>query len=342
MQGERKNHRTKTDSGPAPANGSRVAAGGAPRRPGRVAVATALVLAALGDSPELAPAGGRTLDAPQIRPPDASEVRGILRIRAVDEESRAPVGGVTVYVDPQDGLQDGPQDERQDKRVTTDDSGEAELAELHPGRDSVRLERSGYSSTDVPVDIEAGETAKVEVALARAPGEVDSREPPLGARFAGAPGAMQIALTLVPLAMFAHIGPAPAASAFGAAPAAGGSLASAETSAALQEEREHGEYLVHQVAMCHECHTPRDPDGALIDTELLQGAAMPVAAPPFAPRWGFRAPAIAGLPGYTDEEFIRLLTRGITQRGTTPRPPMPRYGFTEDDAQAILAYLRSL
>lgn len=108
------------------------------------------------------------------------------------------------------------------------------------------------------------------------------------------------------------------------------------------ELAERGEYLVHAVAMCHECHTPRDPRGDLIEHHLLQGAPMPVPAPPFLQRWGLRAPALAGLPGYSDDEALRLLTRGVTRRGTEPRPPMPRYRFDEDDARAVIAYLRRL
>jgi hypothetical protein len=103
-----------------------------------------------------------------------------------------------------------------------------------------------------------------------------------------------------------------------------------------------GEYLVHGIAMCQECHTPRDEEGELVLDQLLMGAAMPVLPPAFVDRWGRRAPAIAGLPGYSDEDAVRLLTQGVTRRGTLPRPPMPKYRFSEDDARAVIAYLRSL
>jgi mono/diheme cytochrome c family protein len=103
-----------------------------------------------------------------------------------------------------------------------------------------------------------------------------------------------------------------------------------------------GEYLVQGVAMCQECHTPRDAEGELIPEQLLMGASMPVLPPAFVERWGRRAPAIAGLPGYTDDEAVRLLTEGITSRGTVPRPPMPQYRFSDEDARAVVAYLMSL
>jgi mono/diheme cytochrome c family protein len=115
-----------------------------------------------------------------------------------------------------------------------------------------------------------------------------------------------------------------------------------EVSADEEEILARGEYLVRSVAMCHECHTRRDPGGELILTELLMGAAMPVAPPVFTERWGRRAPGIAGLPGYTDAEAMRLFTQGITGRGTVARPPMPQFRFSDDDARAVIAYLRSL
>ena len=118
--------------------------------------------------------------------------------------------------------------------------------------------------------------------------------------------------------------------------------AAEENDALGGEDLARGAYLVHHVAMCHECHSPRDAEGELVTAELLMGAAIPVAAPHFSPRWGLRAPAIAGLPGYSDDEAMRLLTRGITSRNTVARPPMPQYRLSDDDARAVIAYLRSL
>jgi hypothetical protein len=37
-----------------------------------------------------------------------------------------------------------------------------------------------------------------------------------------------------------------------------------------------------------------------------------------------------------------LLTKGIQNDGTKTKPPMPPYRFTEDDAKAVVAFLRSL
>ncbi len=106
---------------------------------------------------------------------------------------------------------------------------------------------------------------------------------------------------------------------------------------------ERGRYLTHQVAMCVQCHTPRHPDGSLDETRLFQGAPVPFDHAPFpGMAWASMAPAIAGLPGFSDEDEITLLTTGHRPSGRTPQSPMPPFRFTRDDAAAIVAYLRQL
>jgi mono/diheme cytochrome c family protein len=104
-----------------------------------------------------------------------------------------------------------------------------------------------------------------------------------------------------------------------------------------------GKYIVDQVAMCIECHTPRDQNGRLLGTKYLEGAPVPVKEPPFQKfKWAIKAPALAGLPGYTKEQGVRLLTEGITADGRSPDPPMPRFRLNRSDAEAVVAYLKSL
>ena len=103
-----------------------------------------------------------------------------------------------------------------------------------------------------------------------------------------------------------------------------------------------GSYLVNYVAMCVQCHTPRDAAGTLDHTQLLKGAPIPVRSPFPNQTWAFAAPAIAGLPGWTSEGAIILLTTGRRIDGSAPRPPMPPFRLTREDAEAVVAYLRSL
>lgn len=105
---------------------------------------------------------------------------------------------------------------------------------------------------------------------------------------------------------------------------------------------ERGRYLVHDVAQCIQCHSPRDGNGALLVDRLLTGAPIPVRSPFTGQQWAFQAPRIAGLPGYTVDEGIRLLTRGIARSGQRPLPPMPQFRMNEQDARDVVAYLKSL
>lgn len=104
----------------------------------------------------------------------------------------------------------------------------------------------------------------------------------------------------------------------------------------------HGRYLVTHVAMCVQCHTPRDADGNLDSTRLLRGAPIPVRSPFPGQVWAFTAPAIAGLPGWSNADAVQLLTTGRRFNGYAPKPPMPSFRLSRADAEAVIAYLRSL
>ena len=104
----------------------------------------------------------------------------------------------------------------------------------------------------------------------------------------------------------------------------------------------HGRYLAEHVAMCIECHSGRDAQGNILEDELFLGGPIPF-APPWPNDWATRAPRNRGLPGYTDEQALRLLTEGAIGRdGKQLRPPMPRFRMTPQDASDVIAFLRSL
>jgi cytochrome c2 len=105
---------------------------------------------------------------------------------------------------------------------------------------------------------------------------------------------------------------------------------------------EHGRYLVEQVIMCWECHSARDAQGNIVVGTKFKGGAMPV-RPTFSGDWPNQIPRIAGLPGYDDEQAMRLLTQGaIRWDGRQLRAPMPRFRMSQQDAADVIAYLRSL
>ena len=105
---------------------------------------------------------------------------------------------------------------------------------------------------------------------------------------------------------------------------------------------EHGRYLAEHVAMCIECHSRRDASGNILPSDVFEGGPIPF-APPWPNDWANRAPRNKGLPGYSDEQALRLLTEGAIGRdGKQLRPPMPRFRMTRQDAADVIAFLRSL
>jgi mono/diheme cytochrome c family protein len=105
---------------------------------------------------------------------------------------------------------------------------------------------------------------------------------------------------------------------------------------------ERGKYLVDQVGMCGDCHTPRNEKGEPIKEKYLKGT--PLSFKPIAPvpGWADKSPNIAGLPGWEEQDAIKFLMTGLAYNDLPGRPPMPQYRFNKEDAAAIVAYLRSL
>ncbi len=106
---------------------------------------------------------------------------------------------------------------------------------------------------------------------------------------------------------------------------------------------EYGAYLAGPVAHCMECHTKFGPAGPMISTHLGSGGNE------FHGPWGVSVspnltPSADGIAGRSDEELITMIRMGIRD-GKPMLPPMgyPYYAqMTDEDAQAIVAYLRTL
>ncbi len=103
---------------------------------------------------------------------------------------------------------------------------------------------------------------------------------------------------------------------------------------------ERGRYLAESVAMCVQCHSPREADGTLVRTKLYDGAAIPVGKPNQLKQWADFAPRIAGLPQYSEQQLITLLTTGIGRDGKLLRAPMPTFKMTRQDAADVAAFLK--
>ena len=103
-----------------------------------------------------------------------------------------------------------------------------------------------------------------------------------------------------------------------------------------------GQYIVEDLSRCGQCHTPRDSDGTPDRSRWLQGAPVWLKSAEPVDDWPLQAPRIAGaLPG-TDAEMVALLTTGIWRTGTYLRPPMPQFRMSRQDAESVIAYLKSV
>lgn len=132
--------------------------------------------------------------------------------------------------------------------------------------------------------------------------------------------------------------------AFAAASSAVGSPAESAPTLSSAQAADHlivrGRYLVEHVGLCADCHSPRNEKGEFIRELWLMGATLPFSPAPHIPKPV--APPIAGLPTMSEAQAAVFLQTGKRPDGSQPRPPMPPYRLNEADAQAVVAYLKSL
>lgn len=108
----------------------------------------------------------------------------------------------------------------------------------------------------------------------------------------------------------------------------------------------HGKYLIKQRG-CEFCHSPHTEDGSIIETMRLAGGTRWSVGPyGYFTTINLTSDKETGLGGWTDEEIKRGITRGIRKDGSRSLPfPMPwtaYSNFTEDDLNALVAYLRTV
>jgi len=127
------------------------------------------------------------------------------------------------------------------------------------------------------------------------------------------------------------------------APAATTAPATTQTSEQLVAR---GQYLVTSLGGCNDCHTPHLQTGEPDMTHSLQGAPLAFGLVPALEGkmpWAPVAPPIAGGPaGYSDEQFTHFLMTGERPDRSQARPPMPQFRLNEDDARAVVAYIKTL
>jgi mono/diheme cytochrome c family protein len=123
-------------------------------------------------------------------------------------------------------------------------------------------------------------------------------------------------------------------------------LAVAFASAQDAAKIEKGRYLLEEVAKCQDCHTPRLEDGELDKNNWLKGAVLDFQPMNPVPDWHTKSPSLRSTgrlwQNWGEEKLINYLVTGLTPRGTKAGPPMPTYTMKREDAEAVVAYLKSL
>lgn len=107
---------------------------------------------------------------------------------------------------------------------------------------------------------------------------------------------------------------------------------------------ERGSYLMNSIVACGNCHTEQTPAGPAPGRELAGGMVIPdegmVARVP-----NITPDRETGIGAWTDAQIVAAIREGRRPDGSIIGPPMPivQYrGMSDEDAAAIVAYLRSV
>jgi mono/diheme cytochrome c family protein len=115
-------------------------------------------------------------------------------------------------------------------------------------------------------------------------------------------------------------------------------------SAAAQPAVERGRYLVNTIMTCGNCHTPKGPNGDIMDKAFSGGLEFD--EPPFKVTAANITPdRETGIGKWSDADIKTLLLTGVRPNGVPIAAVMPTgfYGIlTPADLDAIVAYLRTL
>ena len=108
---------------------------------------------------------------------------------------------------------------------------------------------------------------------------------------------------------------------------------------------ERGKYLVENVAMCGDCHTPATAQGPDM-SKWLKGSVLGFQPINPIPGWHKTAPDLTGtsrlFQRWGEAGMVKFLETGMGPSGHKADPPMPTYKMHAADAEAVVAYLKSL
>lgn len=107
-----------------------------------------------------------------------------------------------------------------------------------------------------------------------------------------------------------------------------------------------GKYLVEEVARCQECHTPKSADGQFDKEKWMKGAVLNIQ--PIEPIKGWHKTSPDLTKGsrlwqrWGEQGLVTFFKTGNGPSGKPADAPMPTYKMTPEDAEAVVAYLKSL
>lgn len=129
--------------------------------------------------------------------------------------------------------------------------------------------------------------------------------------------------------------------------AIGGTIFTILNSGALAQDKaliQRGDYLVNTVLTCGNCHTPKGPQGDVMDKAF--SGFLRFNEPPFdVTASNITQDKETGIGSWTDAQIKTLIRKGVRPNGSKIAAVMPT-GFyeimTERDLDAVVAYLRTL
>ncbi len=107
-----------------------------------------------------------------------------------------------------------------------------------------------------------------------------------------------------------------------------------------------GRYLVNNVGMCGDCHSGRLSNGEPDTAKWMKGSPVMFKPAVNIPNWAMLAPDLspqgALWKSWGEAGLVKFLQTGLDPSGNPANPPMPLYKLNRQDAEAVVAYLKTL
>lgn len=107
----------------------------------------------------------------------------------------------------------------------------------------------------------------------------------------------------------------------------------------------YGDYIVNALAHCFECHTPMGPEGPDMARMGAGGFEIQLAPDMIVRTTNITPDPETGIGSWSDDDIKKAITQAVTPDGQKLSPPMPYMFFknmTDEDLDAVVAYLRTI